>query len=95
PDFWDALVAALDPAISPVIAGAQASLEGDLLTIRPERAFGLRMLSKDAWQLELKNKLKAVAGREYELLISPENQAAQLESLAATVAQMNRSEAGN
>jgi len=95
PDFWDALVAALDPAISPVIAGAQASIEGDLLIIRPERAFGLRMLSKDAWQLELKNKIRAVAGRDYELRISSENQTAQLESLAATIAQMNRSEAGN
>ncbi|MPM29397.1 hypothetical protein SDC9_75937 [bioreactor metagenome] len=95
PDFWDALVAALDPAISPIIAEAQAFIEGDLLTIRPERAFGLRMLSKDAWQLELKNKIKAVAGRDYELRISSENQTAQLENLAATIAQMNRSEAGN
>ena len=95
PDFWDALVAALDPAISPVIAEAQASIEGDLLTIKPERAFGLRMLSKDAWQLELKNKLRAVAGRDYELRISSENQTAQLENLAATIAQMNRSEVGN
>lgn len=95
PDFWDALVAALDPAISPIIAEAQAFVEGDLLTIKPERAFGLRMLSKDAWQLELKNKIKAVAGREYELRISSEKQTAQLENLAATIAQMNRSEAGN
>lgn len=95
PDFWDALVAALDPAISPIIAEAQAFVEGDLLIIKPERAFGLRMLSKDAWQLELKNKIKAVAGRDYELRISSEKQTAQLENLAATIAQMNRSEAGN
>ncbi len=94
PDFWDALVAALDPAISPIIAGAQATLDGDFLTIRPERAFGLRMLSKDTWQLELKNKINAIAGRDYELRISSENQQEQLESLAKTIAQMNRSEAG-
>ena len=92
PDFWGALTAALDPAISPVVAGAAVTVTKNIITIEPDRAFGLRMLSKDSWQKEITDKILAVTGQMYELHISAKAQSEQLDNLVAFVAQMNESE---
>jgi DNA polymerase-3 subunit gamma/tau len=63
PPFWGDLLAAVDPSVSGFLRSAEATLQGDVLTVVPGSSFAGRMLQKESVLSQISEVLSRVAGR--------------------------------
>ncbi|MBQ6058964.1 MAG: DNA polymerase III subunit gamma/tau [Clostridia bacterium] len=63
PPFWGDLLASVDPSVSGFLRSAEATLQGDVLTVVPGSSFAGRMLQKESVLSQISEVLSRVAGR--------------------------------